>query len=457
MDSKDICNAYKEIYDLEINGQKFGYHFFQSMSDADMKDFEGGFVQSSGSASNLYNKFDRNKLLSNEKDPEKLRAYWEALLKKCEEFYKSGDDSKRFVADHILALNARKEDIPKITELNFLRPADPTIATNAIGKGVGGLAGIGGAIAAGRVVGKVASNLWKPLQIITRVGSAAAGFVGGYLAGNKAGTVLGDKVLDPWLNKYDSKSGEKYFKFLKQEFDAGRLPPKTSKVDSTPKPTPSPKTPTNVSTPEPSPSPKAATRVSTPEPTRAPVTLTDTLKPTPTPSPKTPTVVSRQQKGVQQISPATGSQVNSANIQKGLETLTGLNNMQVPTNATALSGAASPAVVSQAMQENKNFLQRNWELLLGALAVVGIGIFSYLNIRKSNKKAKQAKQENAALSEKVSSLQTQLDDLKNPDKTPSTDNSNTSTNGTLGNNAVIVDSNVLAEQINNMIKDNSRV
>ena len=107
-----------------------------------------------------------------------------------------------------------------------------------------------------------------------------------------------------------------------------------------------------------------------------------------------------------------------------------------PTDSTTLSEDDKNKLASAVVEgEQKGFLARNWEWIVGAVAAVAVAIGAFFLIRKQKKKTDKAKDEVKTLTGQVSDLQTKVDEL-------SKGNSENSASSALANSgtAVNVDS-----------------
>ncbi len=109
---------------------------------------------------------------------------------------------------------------------------------------------------------------------------------------------------------------------------------------------------------------------------------------------------------------------------------------------------------AQAQQEQKdegNWFERNWQWLIGLLVAAGVAIFAFFKIKKYKDETKQTQATNSALSEKITGLKDQVNQLKG-----NSNNSNNSEGGTLANNSQLYTQETV-DKLNSLINGKDRI
>ncbi|MBE6455050.1 MAG: hypothetical protein E7014_01170 [Alphaproteobacteria bacterium] len=198
--------------------------------------------------------------------------------------------------------------------------------------------------------------------------------------------------------------------------------------------TPSPKTPDKTVQPQ---TPAVGT---TPSP-QTPTTRTTT------PSPKTP------DKTVQPQTPVAGTTTPGTQVAPPEATTEDPEKKKETENSV---------ISAQAAAEQKSFLERNWQWIIGAVAAVAAAIGAYFLLKKQKKKTKEAKNEVNSLKEQVSTLQDKINELSengnnstNNNNNSGNSNSDNSSSGLAGNSTRIYTHDEIIADINLLRSSNN--
>ena len=123
------------------------------------------------------------------------------------------------------------------------------------------------------------------------------------------------------------------------------------------------------------------------------------------------------------------------------------------TTTTRTSEKSNSFNSAQAAAEQKSFLERNWQWIIGAVAAVAAAIGGYFLLKKQKKKTKEAKNEVNSLKEQVSTLQDKINELS--ENGNNNDNSNNSSSGLANNSTRIYTHDEIISDINFLRSSNN--
>ena len=218
--------------------------------------------------------------------------------------------------------------------------------------------------------------------------------------------------------------------------------------------TPQPATPQTV-TPQP-----VTPQSVTPQPATPQPVTPQSLTPQPaTPQPVTPQSVTPQPTTPQPVTPQSLTSQPTTSRPTNTPTTPALSpNTQTPEK----EDTQTPIISAQAAAEQKSFLERNWQWIIGAVAAVAAAIGAYFLLKKQKKKTKEAKNEVNSLKEQVSTLQDKINELSengnnstNNNNNSGNSNSDNSSSGLAGNSTRIYTHDEIIADINLLRSSNN--
>ncbi len=111
------------------------------------------------------------------------------------------------------------------------------------------------------------------------------------------------------------------------------------------------------------------------------------------------------------------------------------------------------AAVAQQQAEGQEGFWSKWGWVIGIVATAGLGFLAWYLVKRYKDKADESASQSSALKDEITSLQDEINDLNNSDGSSS--NTNTGNDDTLGNNAVIVNTDTL-NQINEILSGSNQ-
>ena len=142
-------------------------------------------------------------------------------------------------------------------------------------------------------------------------------------------------------------------------------------------------------------------------------------------------------------------------IQEAVQSLTNTTASQATINEDPKDTQKSiqqVAVAQQQVEEQEGFWSK-WGWVIGIVATAGLGFLAWYFVKKYKDKADESAAQSSALKDEITSLQDEINDLSNSDG--SSANTNTGNDDTLGNNAVIVNTDTI-NQINEIISNSNQ-
>ena len=142
-------------------------------------------------------------------------------------------------------------------------------------------------------------------------------------------------------------------------------------------------------------------------------------------------------------------------IQQAVQSLTNTTTSQATINEDPKDTQKSiqqVAVAQQQVEEQEGFWSK-WGWVIGIVATAGLGFLAWYFVKKYKDKADESAAQSSALKDEITSLQDEINDLSNSDG--SSTNTNTGNDDTLGNNAVIVNTDTI-NQINEIISNGNQ-